>query len=88
MTALLHTRAPQDTRPVVIMAEDAECFGRLDRPRRCWVPKPLRPIVPRQIVREFVYVFAAVCAQLGRLTSLILPTADTAMMNVFLTHVA
>jgi DDE superfamily endonuclease len=86
--ALLQTRAPQDTRPVVIMAEDEGRFGRIDRPRRCWAPKPLRPTVPRQIVREFVYVFAAVCAQLGRLTSLILPTADTDMMNVFLTHVA
>jgi Cu/Ag efflux pump CusA len=33
--------------------------------------------VPRQIVREFVYVFAAVCAQLGRFTALILPQAGT-----------
>lgn len=70
------------------MAEDESRFGRIDRPRRCWAPKPLRPTVPRQVVREFVYVFAAVCAHLGRLTSLILPTANTEMMNLFLAHVA
>jgi hypothetical protein len=73
---------------VAILAQDEGRFGRSDRPRRCWAPTPLRPAVPRQIVREFVYVFAALCAQLGRLTSLILPTANTEMMNLFLAHVA
>ena len=52
------------------MTEDEGRFGRIDRPRRCWAPKPIRPQVPRQMVREFVYVFAAVCAKLGRLTAL------------------
>lgn len=88
MNLLLQTRAPQDTRPILILAQDEGRFGRIDRPRRCWAPKPLRPTVPRQIVREFVSVFAAVCARLGRLTALILPTVDTAMMNLFLAHVA
>ena len=40
------------------------------------------------MVREFVYVFAAVCAQLGRLTALILPRANTEMMNLFLEQLA
>lgn len=88
MRTLLQTREPQDTRPVLILAQDEGRFGRIDRPRRCWAPKPLRPTVPRQVVREFVYVFAAVCARLGRLTALILPTANTTMMNLFLVHVA
>jgi transposase len=70
------------------MAEDEGRFGRIDRPRRCWAPKPIRPHVPRQIVREFVYVFAAVCAKLGRLTALILPRANTEMMNLFLEQLA
>ena len=70
------------------MAEDEGRFGRIDRPRRCWAPKPLRPTVPRQVVREFVYVFAAVCAPPGALTALLLPAANTAMMNLFLAHVA
>jgi hypothetical protein len=39
--------------------------------------KPVRPTVPCQMVREYVYVFAAVCASLGCLTTLILPMANT-----------
>jgi putative transposase len=70
------------------MTEDEGRFGRIDRPRHCWAPKPIRPPVPRQMVREFVYVFAAVCAQLGRLTALILPRANTEMMNLFLEQLA
>ena len=84
----METRNPQDARPVLIMAQDEGRFGRIDRPRRCWAPKPVRPLVPRQIVRESVYVFAAVCAALGRVTALILPTVNTAMMTLFLAHVA
>src|SRR5438270_10984877 len=60
--ALLQERDRRDTRPVMIMAQDEGRFGRIDYPRRCWAPKPIRPTVPRQIVREFVYVFAAVGA--------------------------
>lgn len=82
------TRDPQDHRPAVLMAEDEGRFGRIDRPRRCWAPKPTRPRVPRQIVREFVHVFAAVCAKLGQLTALILPRANTEMMSLFLGHLA
>jgi len=84
----VQSRAPQDRRPVLLMAEDESRFGRIDRPRRCWAPKPLRPTVPRQVVRQWLYVFAAVCPQLGQLTSLILPLANTEMMALFLAHVA
>ena len=72
----------------MILAQDEGRFGRTDRPRRGWAPKPIRPTVPRQVVREFVYVVAAVCAPLGRLTALILPTANTEMMSLFLAYVA
>ena len=68
---------------MLILAQDEGRFGRIDQPRRCWAPKPVRPTVPCQIGREFVYVFAAVCASLGRLTSLILPLANTEMMSLF-----
>lgn len=85
---MLATREAQDTRPVLVRAEDEGRFGRIDRPRRCWAPKPLRPQVPGQIVREFIYVFAAVCPQLGRLSALLLPRANTDMMGIFLDHLA
>src|SRR5437588_11762251 len=70
------------------MAQDEGRFGRISQPRRAWAPPGVRPRSPRQIVREYTYVYAAVAPQAGRMTSLILPRADTAMMNLFLEHVA
>jgi len=70
------------------MAEDEGRFGRISQPRRAWAPPGVRPRSPRQIVREYTYVYAAVAPEEGKMTSLILPRADTAMMNLFLEHVA
>jgi DDE superfamily endonuclease len=70
------------------MAQDEGRFGRISRPKRCWAPPGVRPRVPAQVVRESMYVFAAVAPSLGRLSALVLPTANTAMMNLFLAHVS
>lgn len=51
-------------------------------------PKGIRPIVPSQQVREYVYAYAAVAPQLGKMTSLVLPYANTQMMNLFLQQVS
>ena len=64
------------------MAQDEGRFGRISRPKRCWAPPGIRPHVPSQVVRESMYVFAAVAPSLGLMTSLVLPTANTAMMNI------
>ena len=48
----------------------------------------MRPKAPRQIVRKFPYVYATVCMGLGKMTSLILPYANTDMMNPFLQEVS
>jgi transposase len=88
VAAAVATRAPDDTREVVVMAQDEGTFGRISRPQRCWAPHGIRPSVPQQIVREYVSVFSAVAPSLGRMTSLILPRTNTAMMNLFLAHVA
>ena len=82
------TRAPDDVRPLLLMAQDEGRFGRISTCRRAWVPPGVRPRALRQVVRESSYVFAAVAPAQGRLTSLILPAANTAMMNLFLGHVA
>lgn len=82
------TRDAEDRRPVVIMAEDEGRFGRISDIKSCWAPKSIRPIVPRQIVHEWVYVFAAICPLLGRLTALLLPYANMQMMTLFLQQVA
>jgi hypothetical protein len=70
------------------MAEDEGCFGRLSIPRRAWAPPGVRPHAPRQVIREYTYVYAAVAPAEGKMTSLILPSADTEMMNLFLEHVS
>jgi transposase len=82
------TKDPKDQRPVLLMAQDEGCFGRISIPKRSWAPKHVRPLVPRQIVREYTYVYAAVAPKTGEMTSLVLPFANTAMMNIFLEHVS
>ncbi|MCL5125840.1 MAG: hypothetical protein M1511_15345 [Deltaproteobacteria bacterium] len=51
-------------------------------------PPGIRPIAPRQVIREYLYAYAAVCHKLGKMTSLILTYANTEMMNIFLKHVS
>ena len=70
------------------MAEDEGHFGLISQLKRCWAPKPVRPAVAQQIIRESLYVFAAVCPQLGHLTALILPYANSQMMTLFLAQMA
>ena len=70
------------------MGQDEGRFGRISRPKRCWAPPGMRPQVPSQVVRESVYIFAAVAPGAGLMTSLVLPSANTAMMNRFLEHVS
>jgi putative transposase len=81
-------RDPKDTRRVIIMALDEGRFGRITDIRSCWAPKGIRPKVPKQVARTFVWVYAAVCMALGKMTSLILPYANTEMMNLFLEEVS
>jgi len=81
-------RDPADTRPVIIMAQDEGRFGRITDIRTCWAPKGIRPQSRQASSRAFIYVYAAVCMALGKMTSLILPYANTDMMNLFLEEVS
>lgn len=81
-------REPGDERPILIMAQDEGRFGRISQVKRCWAPPGVRPHVPAQLVREYVYAYAAVAPAQGQLVSLILPEISTAMMNLFLEHVS
>jgi transposase len=78
----------QDDRPLKVLFEDEARFGRISMPRKCWAPKGVRPIVPAQLVRQFLYVFSVVCPLTGSNFSLILSDADTVMMNIFLSEVS
>jgi transposase len=86
--AAVTTREAGDERPVLIMAQDEGCFGRISRAKCCWAPPGMRPHVPAQVVREYTYVYTAVAPALGQMVSLILPEASTEMMNLFLEQVS
>lgn len=88
MNKALVSRDAKDTRPVVIMPQDEGRFGRISDPKPAWAPPGVRPLAPRQIVREYVYAYAAVAPAIGKMTSLILPYANSDMMNIFLSQVA
>ncbi len=70
------------------MAQDEGRFGRISRPKRCWAPPGLRPLAPAQVVRESMDVFAAVAPAVGKVVTLVLPEANTEMMNLFLEEVS
>jgi transposase len=70
------------------MFEDEATFGRMDSPKACWAPLPLRPVVARQTVREYVYAFGAVSPQDGKHDSLVLPYVNNKSMSYFLEEIA
>ena len=70
------------------MTQDEGRFGRINSVKKAWAPPGQRPRAPRQIVRQYLYAYAAVCPAQGKMTSLILPYANTDMMNIFLKQVA
>lgn len=84
----LAERHPDDHRPVLLFTQDEARFGRISIIRRSWAPAGIRPRSPRQVIRKFVYAYTAVCPALGKMTSLILPAANSAMMSLFLDQVS
>ena len=70
------------------MAKDEGRFGRITETRSGWCPPKEMPTHQKQIIREYFYVFAAVCPQQGKITALILPDCNTDMMNKILKEVS
>lgn len=66
------------------MFEDEARFGRINDPKRCWAPEGIRPTVPSHFVREYTYVYGAVCPKDGKSDFLILPNMRTDCMKIFL----
>lgn len=70
------------------MFQDEARFGRISNVRRCWAPKPLRPICQAMLTHEYTYVYGAVDVCTGELDSLILPHVNTDCMQLFLSEVS
>ena len=66
------------------MFADEARFGRMNRPRPCWAPHGVRPQVASQLIREYIYLYGAVCPQDGSCVYLIMPTSNTACFQSFL----
>lgn len=73
--------------PLRVMFQDEARFGRINEPRRCWAANNYRPIVKKQIVREYTYAYGAVSPKDGKSDFLILPAMDAVCMNIFLHEV-
>jgi len=75
-------------RPVRLMFQDEAWFGRLARPRRCWAPAPLRPVMGNGYERKFVYVAGAVRPVEEELDGRQSREMNTACMAQFLAQVS
>ena len=69
------------------MFEDEARMGRINDVRRCWAPRPIRPLCQAMLTHEYTYAYAAVEAMSGELDSLILPDVNTECMQLFLDEV-
>jgi transposase len=70
------------------MFADEARFGRMNRPRPCWAPIGVRPEVASQLVREYIYLYGAVCPKDGTCVFLVMPAPDTECFQIFLQTVA
>lgn len=50
--------------PIRLMFQDEARFGRINDVRRCWAPKPVRPLCQGMLTHEYTYAYAAVEARL------------------------
>jgi putative transposase len=70
------------------MFQDEAGFGRINKPKRCWAPKGIRPSVPCHHMREYIYAYGAVEPFTGESFFFVLPWANTMCMNVFLSELS
>lgn len=73
--------------PLRVMFQDEARFGRINEPKRCWAGCHCRPIVKKQIVREYTYAYGAISPKDGCADFLILPAMDAVCMNLFLAEI-
>lgn len=59
-------------------------FGRISERADCRAPRPVRPLVPRQVVRESLYAFAAVEPRRARMASGLWGKCNTPSMSLFI----
>ena len=72
---------------VRLMFQDEARFGRINDVRRCWAPKPIRPLCQAMLTHEYTYAYAAIEPITGTMDAFILPQVNTHCMQLFLNEV-
>ena len=80
--------AVEQGKELKIFFQDEARFGRIDDLRRCWAPKGVRPLLKKQIVREYTYAYGAVCPFDGDSCFLVLPKLNQSWMILMLKEMA
>ncbi len=75
-------------RKVRLMFQDEARFGRMAKARRCWAPKPCRPVMLNGYEREFIYAYGAVSPREGDFDWKLCPQMNTQRMSEFLEQIA
>ena len=70
------------------MFQDEARFGRISDIRRCWCPKPDRPVCPCLVSQQYVYAYGAVSIGDGQFESLVLSGCNTDNMQIFLDEIS
>ena len=70
------------------MFQDEARLGRMAKAKRCWAPKPCRPVMQNGDEREFVYVDGAVSPRAGGLDWKICPQMNSERMSEFLAPIS
>lgn len=65
------------------MFQDEASFGRISKPRACWVTDGVRPRVPSHHIREYRYAYGAVDPISGDNFFIVAPYCNGDWMNVF-----
>jgi len=74
--------------PFRLMFQDEARFGRISDIRRCWCPKPDRPVCPCLVSQQYVYAYGAVSIGDGQFESLVLSGCNTDNMQIFLDEIS
>jgi hypothetical protein len=69
------------------MFQDEARIGRIDYPKACWAPAPMRPVVGAQLIREYAYIFGAVSPKDGHHDTAIFEKANASTMSSYLAQV-
>ena len=73
---------------ILLMFMDEASFGRISEPSYCWCPAGIRPTVPCQKIREYLYLFGAVNPITGDDYFIIAPKCNAEWTSEFLKAVS